>query len=172
MPPSVRILGAAMSVLPDLDVIGFQFGINGTGVFGHRGFTHSLIFAGLLAIAVLLLYRDRWSIVGSRRRLTLWLYLFLATASHGVLDAFTNGGLGVAFFAPFDNARYFFSMRPLQVSPIVSKTLFTAESVVVTYHELVWVWIPSIVVITTASYWRSRSSMRRSAVLRQLRRSL
>ena len=26
-------------------------------------------------------------------------YFFLATASHGVLDAMTNGGLGVAFFA-------------------------------------------------------------------------
>jgi hypothetical protein len=33
------------------------------------------------------------------------------TASHGMLDAMTDGGLGVAFFAPFDNARYFFPME-------------------------------------------------------------
>lgn len=33
------------------------------------------------------------------RRFTLFGYLFLATASHGILDAMTNGGLGVAFCA-------------------------------------------------------------------------
>jgi hypothetical protein len=33
--------------------------------------------------------------------------LFLATAGHGLLDAMTNGGLGLAFFSPFDNHRYF-----------------------------------------------------------------
>ena len=39
------------------------------------------------------------------------LYLFLSTASHGVLDALTDGGLGVAFFSPFDQTRYFFPFR-------------------------------------------------------------
>jgi len=29
------------------------------------------------------------------------LLLFGITASHGVLDAMTNGGLGIAFFSPF-----------------------------------------------------------------------
>nr|HRC76832.1 rhodanese-like domain-containing protein [Kouleothrix sp.] len=32
---------------------------------------------------------------------------------HGVLDAMTDGGLGVAFFAPFSATRYFFPFRPI-----------------------------------------------------------
>jgi hypothetical protein len=32
-------------------------------------------------------------------RAWLWLYFFVAAASHGFLDAMTNGGPGVAFFA-------------------------------------------------------------------------
>src|SRR5215831_7502105 len=50
-------------------------------------------------------------------RFALFAYLFLATASHGVLDAMTNGGLGVAFFSPFDTTRYFLPWRPIRVSP-------------------------------------------------------
>lgn len=158
MPPSACVLGAALSVVPDLDVIGFRFGINGAGPLGHRGFTHSLLFAGLVATAVVLAYGDRWSIARSHRRRVLWLYLFLASASHGVLDGFTDGGLGVAFFAPFNTARYFFPVRPLRVSPIVAKTLLTTEAFAVTTSELVWVWIPSICLIAVAYYWRSRRS--------------
>src|SRR6266540_4876570 len=35
---------------------------------------------------------------------------------HGFFDAMTNGGLGVAFFAPFDSRRYFLAFRPLEVA--------------------------------------------------------
>jgi membrane-bound metal-dependent hydrolase YbcI (DUF457 family) len=42
----------------------------------------------------------------------------LITASHGFFDALTSGGLGIAFFAPFDNTRYFFPIRPIPVSPL------------------------------------------------------
>jgi len=48
----------------------------------------------------------------------LWLYFFLATASRGILDAMTNVGLGVAFFSPFNDIRYFFPWYPILVSPI------------------------------------------------------
>src|SRR5579872_845956 len=51
-------------------------------------------------------------------RFLLFSYFFVVTASHGVLDAMTDGGLGIAFFAPFDNTRYFFPFRPIKVSPI------------------------------------------------------
>jgi hypothetical protein len=47
-----------------------------------------------------------------RKRAICTIRVFLATASHGVLDATTNGGLGVAFFSPFDNRRYFLPWRP------------------------------------------------------------
>jgi inner membrane protein len=45
-------------------------------------------------------------------------YLFAATVSHGLLDALTDGGLGVAFFSPFDTSRYFFPWRPISVCPM------------------------------------------------------
>src|SRR6267378_8050335 len=49
----------------------------------------------------------------------LWRFFFLATASHGLLDAMTNGGLGVAFFAPFCDTRYFLPWQPIVVSPAI-----------------------------------------------------
>jgi inner membrane protein len=45
----VWIAGIASSVLPDIDVIGFRFGIHYGDFWGHRGFTHSLAFAAFLA---------------------------------------------------------------------------------------------------------------------------
>ena len=41
-------------------------------------------------------------------KFSIFAYLFLATASHGVLDAMTNGGLGIAFFSPINNRRFSF----------------------------------------------------------------
>ena len=73
----------------------------------------------------------------------LFLYFFLCTASHGVLDAMTNGGLGVAFFSPFDTTRYFFPMRPFLVSPIGISEFFSAYGVQVLASEASWIWLPS-----------------------------
>ena len=49
---SPRLLNAGMvaSIAPDLDVAAFRFGIAYSHEFGHRGFTHSLVFAFALAI--------------------------------------------------------------------------------------------------------------------------
>src|SRR5213080_2959618 len=54
IPKRVWIAGALCSVFPDIDVIGFRFGIHYGDFWGHRGFTHSLLFAALLASAVVL----------------------------------------------------------------------------------------------------------------------
>lgn len=69
------------------------------------------------------------------------LYLFLATVSHCVLDAFTDGELGVAFFAPFENSRYFFPVTPIAVSPI-GGSFFSARGLSVVLNEVVWIWVP------------------------------
>lgn len=100
VPKSVWVIGAACSVIPDLDVIGFRFGIHYGDFWGHRGFTHSLFFAALLAVAIVALGFRRGAT--GMHVLPIWLYFFLSTASHGLLDALTDGGLGVAFFSPFD----------------------------------------------------------------------
>jgi inner membrane protein len=87
----------------------------------------------------------------------LWLFLFLATASHGVLDAMTNGGLGVAFFAPFSDTRYFFPWHPIVVSPISISEFFGPRGLRVIWSELGWIWAPSAVVFLVGLALRQRS---------------
>jgi inner membrane protein len=142
IPARVWIAGAISAVIPDLDVVGFRFGIHYGDFWGHRGFTHSLMFAALLAAAVTLVwFRDQSAI----RPGIVFGYLFIATASHGLLDAMTDGGLGVAFFSPFDNTRYFLPWRPIHVSPISAKRFFTSGGLGILRNEFVWIWLPSIV---------------------------
>lgn len=51
------------SLIPDLDVLAFKFGIPYESVWGHRGFSHSLVFGiflGLVVTAIInLKSRDR-----------------------------------------------------------------------------------------------------------------
>ncbi|OAI45455.1 hypothetical protein AYO43_08190 [Nitrospira sp. SCGC AG-212-E16] len=135
-------LGALCSALPDLDVIGLYVGIQYGDVWGHRGMTHSVVFAALLAgILVGVWYRGK----PAAAMTGLYLYFFLCTASHGVLDAMTNGGLGVAFFSPFDTTRYFFPVRPILVSPIGVSEFFSEYGVRILASEAMWIWLPSCV---------------------------
>ena len=135
-------LGALCSVVPDLDVIGFFFGVQYSDLWGHRGLTHSVVFAALLAGGLVALwYRSKPAVTMTG----LFLYLFLCTASHGVLDAMTNGGLGVAFFSPFDTTRYFFPVRPVLVSPIGVSEFFSSYGVRILASEAIWIWLPSCV---------------------------
>ena len=122
-------------MLPDADVIGFGFGIRYGDLLGHRGFSHSLLFAALTGIIV-------GRMLGGR--VPGMVYFGLVTASHGILDALTDGGLGVAFFSPFDTHRYFFPWRPIEVSPI-GPGFFSARGLRVLGSELQWIWIPSAV---------------------------
>jgi membrane-bound metal-dependent hydrolase YbcI (DUF457 family) len=101
MPKRVWVIGALCSVIPDIDVLGFRFGIRYGDFWGHRGFTHALLFAAVMASAVILIGFRRAAPDLSRH--SMWVYFFVAAASHGFLDAMTDGGLGVAFFSPFDN---------------------------------------------------------------------
>ena len=144
VPKRVWALGAVYAALPDLDVIGFAFGIPYDSVWGHRGISHAIAFAFALAtLTVALRYRRG---VPGLSALGLGAFLFLATISHGLLDALTDGGLGVAFFAPFDNGRYFFPVTPIKVSPIGLRPFFTARGLSVMRNEMVWIWAPSVAV--------------------------
>jgi inner membrane protein len=154
IPKSVWVIGAACSVIPDLDVIGFRFGIRYGDFWGHRGFAHSLFFAALLALVMVVL-GFRHGLAGMHA-LTLWLYLFLAIASHGLLDAMTDGGLGVAFFSPFDNHRYFFPWTPIRVSPIGVGRFFSPGGLAVLQSEFLWIWVPTIVFAIAVIFLRQR----------------
>jgi inner membrane protein len=137
-PKPVWILAMVASMLPDFDVIGFRLGIPYGHTFGHRGFSHSLLAAALVAGLCAVLARQgelRW-------RLTFC--VFVAMVSHGLLDAMTSGGLGVGFFAPFSNTRYFLPWRPIRVSPFGWHWLFSHRGYVVLMSEMKWVWLPSL----------------------------
>ena len=151
-PARAWILGVACAIAPDADVIGVALGVPFRSLLGHRGLSHSLLVAAVLAAAVVALgFRSRSTTVSARR---LWLYFFLATASHGVLDALTNGGPGIAFFAPFDTARYFFPWRPVLVSPLGLRPFFSDWGLRVLESELLWIWLPSLIFVAAVGIVR------------------
>ena len=84
--------------------------------------------------------------------------MFLATASHGFLDAMTDGGLGVAFFSPVDNTRYFLPFTPIRVSLIGISRFFTARGFAVIRSELLWIWLPTALLIAVRTVWHSSTS--------------
>ena len=141
VPQKIFFLGTFCTIVPDFDVVGFFFGIEYESLFGHRGFTHSLLFAALFsAIIAFGFLRKRTDL----SPMSCFIFLFLCTASHGIFDALTNGGHGVAFFTPFDQTRYFFSWRPIQVSPLGVSRFFSRWGAVVLFTELLWMWIPAL----------------------------
>jgi inner membrane protein len=131
----------ACCLLPDADVLGLVIGIPYEHMLGHRGLTHSIVFAMLLGWVVPRLAAPTIR-YGTRRYWVFAVYFFLVTLSHGFLDALTNGGLGIAFFAPFDSTRYFFPFRPVAVSPIGISAFVSYEGFRVLLSELVWIGIP------------------------------
>ena len=157
------LVGIVCSIVPDVDVIGFRYGIQYGDAWGHRGLTHSLLFAGLLS-AVLVAGWYRWK--PTMAMVGMFLYLFLCTASHGVLDAMTDGGLGVAFFSPFDTSKYFFSVRPIVVSPIGIGEFFSEDAIQVLVSEAKWIWLPTIAVFVVLRIvqraWSDTHATRRS----------
>jgi inner membrane protein len=135
-PPRLVCAAVVASVLPDLDVLAFRFGVPYEAPFGHRGATHSLAFAAAVALAGALAHR-------ALRARTVWAaaVLFVATASHGLLDACTDGGRGVALLWPWSSARFFAAVRPIEVSPI-GIGFFSERGLDVLASELRWVWLP------------------------------
>ncbi|MEN8261808.1 MAG: metal-dependent hydrolase, partial [Pseudomonadota bacterium] len=132
--------GIAVSVLPDVDVIAFHLGIPYSSEFGHRGFSHSLMFAAMVALAGAAFHRPM-----SATSSNAFLFLFFSAASHGILDAFTNGGLGIAFLWPFSDERYFAWARVIEVSPIGLSSFLSAQGAAAFISELYWVWLPCAV---------------------------
>ena len=78
------------------------------------------------------------------------MFLFVAIASHGALDACPNGGLGVAFLRPWPWSRERFfapeALRVIEVSPIGLTRFLSARGVVVLESELRWIWLPALAV--------------------------
>ena len=135
-------LAIGSSILPDLDVLGFSFGIDYLHPLGHRGVTHSILFAVLWSGLLTFFF-------GKSRKLIFAVVLFLSTVSHGVLDAMTSGGEGVGFLIPFDNSRYFFPFRGIKVSPIGIEKFFSEWGIRVILSELQYIALPCGIVLLT-----------------------
>ncbi len=133
-------LAAGCAMLPDIDMLARTLGVTHQWV-QHRSITHSLTFALATGLVVTLLaYGIQWR----HRFAQWWMYVLLftaATATHGVLDAFTNGGQGIALFAPFTWETYFAPWRPLEVSPFWLG-IFSERGGAVIRSELLWLALP------------------------------
>src|SRR5439155_17134978 len=102
-----------------------------------------IIFAAILASVAFLTVVSTFTPPVNRS--LVWTYLFVATASHGLLDALTDSsGLGIPFFWPFDSSRYFFPFTPIAMSPIGAAHFFSERGFSVLQSEFRWVWIPSL----------------------------
>ena len=146
------ILSIVCSVLPDADVFGYYWlYIPYDSFFGHRGFFHSLFFAAILSFFIVsIFYRKEapfskwwWT----------FLYFFVLTASHGLLDALTNGGRGIALLSPFSNHRYFLPWTPIEVSPLGIKAFLSQRGLVVLKQEILWIWVPSFLFYPAKLLW-------------------
>ena len=161
IPPRLLAAGVIAAMLPDADVLAFALHIPYADAFGHRGASHSLLFAGVLAAlaAVLAFFgsRQSWSAPhspGSRRSWSAGVcqprlaspvqaavFVFICAASHPLLDAMTSGGLGVALAWPWSEQRFFAPWRPIRVSPFAPQ-FFSARGIATLLSELRWVWLP------------------------------
>lgn len=154
------LLGIACAIFPDADVIGFKFGVNYASFWGHRGFSHSLLFSIFLGVFItVVFYRKEFL---SKKGITLTFFFFLCTVSHAVLDALTTGGMGVAFFSPFDNTRYFFPWRPIMVSPLGIENFFSEWGKKVILSELFWIGIPATFYIVINSVFRKFNTRKKN----------
>ncbi len=164
MPRRFWVAAVVCAVVPDLDVIGLHMGVPYESVLGHRGLTHGLPFAFVVSLlAARLALPDRRAL--SRRWWGRWAFLLAVAASHGLLDAMTDGGLGVAFFSPFSNARYFLPWRPLVVSPIGLRRFLSPWGAEVIASEIAYVWLPALGAFMAASWlrlWRRARAARKN----------
>jgi len=147
VPRRYWIAAAVVATVPDVDILLVGLCARYRGMWGHRGITHSLLFALFAAAAATLWVRarDRTIPAGS-----LFGPLLVAAASHGFLDAAMASGVGVAFLAPFSTARYTLLWRPIRVPPPVDNPLLNLGGIRVTTSEVLWLWVPTVAVLMAA----------------------
>jgi len=144
MPWAYWCLTALLPIVPDFDV--FSTAAYGAPL-GHRGITHSLVFALLLSVlaagATCRYFRTRWwSLAG---------LFFAAIASHALLDALTRGSMGIPFFWPLEVRHGNWGLIPVSdlsfelPDPRHSRALRA---------ELLWVWLPTGVLVGLATAYR------------------
>lgn len=144
------LLAILSAIIPDIDVLAFNFNIPYSHPLGHRGFTHSIVFAVIWSTSLALCF-------GKKRKLIFSIVLFLSTISHGILDAMTSGGRGVGFFIPFDNTRHFLPLRPIIVSPLGVENFLSEWGMQVIISELKYIAVPCLILLAVIFYVKKRN---------------
>lgn len=161
IPPRLLFAGVLFACLPDADMLAFKLGVAYADAFGHLGFSHSLLFAAICGLAGALGCR----LLGCGP-LKAGVWILLATLSHSLLDALTDGGLGVAWLWPLSQERHFLPWRPIEVSPFLHGFIvdgrLSPRAWQVLASEARWIWIPCLAlsfggILARAVYGRLRS---------------
>lgn len=150
IPTRLLFCGIAIAMLPDLDVLAFKFGIAYGNVLGHRGFTHSLLFAFVLPTFALLFHRQLKAGI-----LRIWSFLFVSLLSHSLLDSVTTGGKGVGWLWPWRDDRFFAPWQVINVAPFRLSAYLEPYGQAVMISELLWVWLPGVLLVLLLSVWRA-----------------
>ncbi len=140
-------LAGILATFPDIDVL--STAAYGT-ILGHRGITHTLIFALWVGFLVA-------SLTFKPFQANLWALtavFFLATASHGFLDALTRGGEAIPFFWPATEVRYG-NWGPIPVADIAIELPNPRRSRSIR-SELVWICLPTVLIVVVLFAYRSR----------------
>ena len=114
------------SILPDLDILMLRW-FPYSHPLSHRGLSHSLFFALVAALCITFSCYLVEIVHGKILTLILvWLLIATVMGSHGLLDALTDGGLGIGLLSPLTSQRYFFPMRPIPVALLSLSSMFSS----------------------------------------------
>ncbi|MGC0153790.1 metal-dependent hydrolase [Chromobacterium vaccinii] len=154
--PWLALCGAA-AMLPDLDVVTFKLGIPYASPWGHRGFSHSLAAAALLAALLAWLARRIWRRAGLSAA-TATALLFLSVASHAALDMICDASFGPALFMPWSDHRYLSAWKPIEGAPLGLKRWFGPKGWRVVDTEFLYVWLPCAALWLGRGWWLRRAA--------------
>ena len=84
------------------------------------------------------------------------MFFFAIGASHGILDAFTDGGLGIALMSPFTQKRFFFPWTPIPVSPIGLRGFIQYGGMEVIVWEILHICLPILVIVFLSRIVKNR----------------
>jgi len=151
------LLGALLGISADFDYALNWLRISGGG--WHHGFTHSIPFALVLGLVMIIVARD-WKVRS-------FLVFTAAYVSHTLLDFMFTESRGVALWWPFTNYRYKLNLpNPIEYSWSRASLFDTMAAVLkICLLELV-IFAPILVVVLCVRYLLSKRSRAEEALAR------
>jgi inner membrane protein len=143
------VLACACACAPDLDMLAFQFGIPYLSQWGHRGWTHSIVFSIAFGWLISWIFYRKSA---DFQRITV--LLIVSTLSHGLLDMCTNMGRGIALFWPFSQERHFFGWRPIHCSPLSIYDFRGEWAMKVLASEVIYIGLPSMAIVLFSKFFK------------------